>query len=319
MDKICNNSIITKNIGYGYFGTTYMVKYNGKKYAMKIQKILQSQLKPSTEHMIWREIYFAKVMSKYPNQFEKIYCYQITTNCKNIRTGNKELNSSQYCIRIIFDLKEGVLKDLMKKVTLSEKHIYSFISQVIYAIYLMKKHNFIHTDLHNKNIAYVKTSKKQIRLNDIDVNTFGYIYSIIDYGCVLHPKFKNVWETNKRQLLNDTLDMKWIMFLLLYNYYEIIDANKKYTKRITVVYSGIRSSEEYKKLKKKYKLTTKNDDDILLFTIIYPELSLQYKGLKNIPNIHIHRLVSLKDHIFIWKNRRNLLKLVKYFVNKANS
>jgi|APSaa5957512622_1039677.scaffolds.fasta_scaffold103323_1 serine/threonine protein kinase len=230
MTDICNKCHIIKQIGVGAFGTIYMVKYDDKYYAMKIQKIHNWQTKPSTEHNIWREIYFAKIMSKYPEQFSKIYCYQLINNCSHVqplyskyhRKRIQSLSKSKYCIKMIFDIKDGIIKDLMKNEHLTDKQLYSFVAQLLYALYIMKKHNFTHADIHNRNIAYKKTNNKTIKLGDISVNTYGYIYSLIDYGNAIHPKFKRLTDENKQRLDNDIFDMKWFMFLLLYGYYDIL-------------------------------------------------------------------------------------------------
>jgi serine/threonine protein kinase len=56
-----NNFIILKKLGNGVFGTTYLIKNksDGKKYALKRQKILNSEVEKSTKSKIWREIKFA--------------------------------------------------------------------------------------------------------------------------------------------------------------------------------------------------------------------------------------------------------------------
>ena len=70
---------IIKKIGKGFSGTTYLVKKNGKSYALKIQKILESDIKKSLRIEHWREIEFCKKFAnKHPEHFMTLYDYDIT-------------------------------------------------------------------------------------------------------------------------------------------------------------------------------------------------------------------------------------------------
>ena len=55
-------------------------KNKGKKYAMKVEQVFEKDLEKNLKSVIWREIDFAKNMSKkYPQQFMKIYDYENTS------------------------------------------------------------------------------------------------------------------------------------------------------------------------------------------------------------------------------------------------
>jgi len=63
-------------------GTVFLAKYKNKKYALKIEHILEADLKKSSSSQIWREIFFStKFANKYPEQFIKLYSYDIIDNC----------------------------------------------------------------------------------------------------------------------------------------------------------------------------------------------------------------------------------------------
>lgn len=53
-------------------------------------------------------------------------------------------------------------------------------------------YHFYHRDIHIKNICFIKIDKKYINLKDVNykINTFVYIFSIIDYESVISYKFK---------------------------------------------------------------------------------------------------------------------------------
>jgi hypothetical protein len=332
MNGICDKCKIIKKIGHGVFGITYMVKHKNKKYAMKIQKILKYDLKKSTDINIWREIYFAKQMSKYPDQFAELYCYKIINQCIHLQPKpyfkpNKRLheyltalNDSPYCMKLIYDLKDGVVDDLFWNKKLTQNQIYSYVAQMVYVIYLMRKNHFSHNDLHNRNITYKKTNRKYIKLGNLKVKTHRYIYSVIDYGEVVHPSFEGLSEYHHKLINNDTADISQFLSQLLIGnnsgFWDLIRHHK--LKNYDKMGKNIRKSKEYKKLKEKYDFTEDNDEDILLFDGIYPEIILKFAGVKKMLPKYKRRLISINDYIFMWKNRRNLKKIITYFTNKAN-
>ena len=331
MSDICENHKIIKKIGHGVFGITYLIKHKNKKYAMKIQKILPFQLKKSLDNNIWREIYFAKRMSKYPDQFCYLYCYKIINECIHLQPKpefkpNKwlkeyltALDDSHYCMKLIYDLKDGNVDDLFWNKKMTTKQIYSYIAQITYAIYLMGKNHFTHTDIHSRNITYKKTDKKYIKLGNTKVRTYGYLYSIIDYGEILHPRFKNLSDREINVLNDDTLDINNFIHGLLIGLnsglWNLITHDK--LKNIDKIKKIVQKSKEYKKIKQEYNIEEFNDNVFNLFEGIYPELVLKFAGIKKILSKYKRRLISINDYIFMWENKRNLVKTIKYFADKA--
>ena len=94
----------------------------------------------------------------------------------------------KYCFDMIIDLKDGNLLEILYK--MSQIEVYSMIIQVLYAAYLMTKNGFYHLDLNNKNIMYKYTKTKYIKIFNYNIPTFGYIWSIIDYGTVVNINYK---------------------------------------------------------------------------------------------------------------------------------
>ena len=184
----------------------------------------------------------------------------------------------------------------------------------------MKKNQYVHADLHTRNIAYTKTDKKYIKLENTKVRTHGYIYSAIDYGKVIHPKFKGLTEWDLNKLNNELCDINSVMNTLLpgrnLGIWDLIKHGKFVNHK--KVNDKIRKSKEYKILNNIYKFNNDNDRDILLFKGIYPKLYLKLSGVKKMKPHYKKRMVSVNDYIFIWENMTNLKKIIDYFVEKSN-
>ena len=63
-----DNIKIIKTLGTGMHGTVYLVKNkkNKKEYAMKVEQIMEKDMKESSASPVWREIDFAKTMATNP-------------------------------------------------------------------------------------------------------------------------------------------------------------------------------------------------------------------------------------------------------------
>ncbi len=197
---------IIEEIGKGVYGTTYRVEYNDKIYALKKQKILEKNMKRNLNSNIWRELEFYKWIDKLDKRdrifFMRLYQHFFEENCKleqkrNFKTKElKELDKSKHCINLVLDLKEGTLD----KIHLNETEKKSLLIQILYIIYLLRKDNWMHRDIHPGNIAYTKVSRDtqleiKINNNKYKINTHGYIFSLIDYGFCLNKKhIKNIKE-----------------------------------------------------------------------------------------------------------------------------
>ena len=322
---------IIKKIGFGMRGTVYLVSYKDnpdEKYAMKIEHILESDLKKDSNSSVWKEINFSKNFgNKYPEQFISLLEYDIIDNCKHIQqyplnleifskqkqNEFKELASSQYCIRKIYTLIDGVLKDIIK--SLSHKQIYSMIVQIINILELIHLHEYTYWDLNDTNIAYIKTNKKFIEIKGHKIPTFGYLYKIIDYGSVQHiSDIQNKFElkTFNNRIINDSKKIieslyesrKVWLYMSKYNI-PSLDFKESYTSFI--------KTDDFKYIK------TITDDKYLqmkLFYIINPKLYQQLLLTKDFKRtIPIKKYLPIEDIIFFISNQYDY-KIMDYFIKK---
>jgi len=229
---------MNEKIDQGNSGVVYKINIKNKDYALKREKIINNKLNKlfkllshnkknmlnilldnSTDNLfgvICREIYFNIFINKInKNHFLILYKYkinkcnniehQLTDSIKNIQGDLLKYNQGltyKYCLDYIYDLKDGCL--LTKIYKLDKKQIYSLIIQIVYALYLMHSNNFYHRDIHIKNICFVKTSQKYINIFDYKINTFGYIFSIIDYRRILNDDFK-LNDSEKKEIIETDL------------------------------------------------------------------------------------------------------------------
>jgi len=80
---------IIKEIGAGVNGTTYLVKYKNKDYAMKIQHILDEDRIVDFNKALWRELepynYIETLKKEDQYFFARLYGYNIYDQCKHIQ------------------------------------------------------------------------------------------------------------------------------------------------------------------------------------------------------------------------------------------
>jgi serine/threonine protein kinase len=223
-----NKYNIIDEIGKGLYGTTYEVEYNNKRFALKKQKILEKDLKKNLHSSIWREFDFYKWVDKLDKKdqifFMKLYDNFFEDNCKlnqirNIKSTYefRELDKSKHCINLVLDLKEGTIN----KINLHLDQKISLLIQILYIIYLLRKDNWMHRDIHPGNIAYTKVDKYtqiEIKINKkkYKINTHGYIFSLIDYGsCINKKHLKNKYEKKE---FNKGFNMNFDLWCFIEDY-----------------------------------------------------------------------------------------------------
>jgi len=317
-----NNFKIIKELGRGMNGTVFLVEYHKKYYALKINKILPENVKYNIKSDTWREINFSiKFANKYPDQFMKLYFYDIIDNCKHEQkylVNAVKLQKSNYCIRKIYSLIDDELKNVIND--LDKKQIYSMIVQLTYCIYLMNTNKYVHADLHSKNIGIIKTDKK-IKIFDKSICTFGYQFIIIDYGSTLHPNFLlNYHELQKYNyyLKNEinTIMIQIITYDKDSDVYKLVTANYKKNNNINV-YTNFLKSDEYKLLKN---YASTDEDRFYLYQIMFPgsfqKEYLEHLGVKFIKTHMPILKIDLEDILYFFKNKNDLKKIINYFSNK---
>lgn len=196
---------IIDTLGSGMFGTTFLVS---KEFALKRQKIRQSDMTPNMMSSVWREIkFYGWINNLHPDDqhfFTKLYDYKIYRKCnfKNkikfkitdpeLKKLVNNLNKNEFCLDYLLQLKSGVIFDLVSNNKLKIKQKYSLIVQMLYTLYILSEAQFYHGDIHLNNIAF-SSAPNHITLfldnKTVTIPSHGYYFSLIDYGLVLHPSF----------------------------------------------------------------------------------------------------------------------------------
>ena len=334
MSLLSNYSII-KELGYGMFATVYKIQTpNKKKYALKIQHVKKSDTKPnlksikSNKSSVWEEINFSiNFANKYPNQFVKLYGYDFIDGCmykqkysfdistfpSDLQKKFIQLSSSQYCARMVYDLIDGNLYELDGK--LSIKQIYSMIIQLTYTIQLLHSVNYVHGDIHNRNIGWVKTSRTtKIKLGKLNIPTYGYIFKLIDYGMVM-KKSNKMTKKEKVEFENNFENelVLLIHFMVDSAIYDYINENKIYI-NFDADYSKFKKTRYYNLIRK---YSTNNIIQMFLFDILFPD---QYQkiafGSNYTHTIPRKLFIPFEDIEYFILNYKNPNLIIKYFNNK---
>lgn len=322
---------IIKKVKSGGQGSIYKIKYKNIIYALKIEKILETDIKKNYKSIYWREIDFAKTMyTKCPDLFMKLYDYDIIKNC-NFTLENPynieritNMNKSIYCSRKIYEYVDTTLDKMLDKLKIHE--LYSFIIQLSYIIYLMNKNGYTHNDLHIFNIGVNKTTKKYITIFDNKIPTYGKIIKLIDYGSVLHKKY--VLGTS------ELIGIKESEILLLSKIGEIrriLDITYELSFYSTIPISFWEKYNYTKELQQFLNSDdsilvndlVKNDNDkYLLFLLLYPEksqkrlLKSQYKKtINNKIRLPIEDIIFLLNATHI-KSYNDIKLIISYFTKK---
>jgi serine/threonine protein kinase len=193
---------IIKELGHGTYGTTYEVEYNNERFALKKQKVLEKDIN-NKESNIWKELKFYKWIEKLDKNDKKFFMRLHKWNFDNSCTLNqqrtihndylKELDKSKHCMNLLLDLKEGNLNQLNLNLNLNYDEKKSLLIQILYIIYLLRKDKWIHGDIHPANICYTKIDyEKNIKIcinnKSYQFKSYGYQFSLIDYGTCVNRK-----------------------------------------------------------------------------------------------------------------------------------
>ncbi len=316
-----NKFIIIKELGYGMFGTVYMVRYKTKYYALKIEKIIKENTIRDIKYPEWREIEFSeKFGNQYPNQFIKLFAYDIITDCEHVQKyphdeSNlppnkqqkiKEKISSIYCIRKIYSLVDTTCKKIINNLDL--KQSYSMIIQTGYIIDLLNKNGYSHNDLHSENIGVKYTNKKYINIYGKDILTFGYIYKAIDYGNMTYDRWSN--NTTNSRIDNDMIRL--ILRLVKYKNRIGHNNNNKLIKKMAL--DQIISTLEYVEIQK---YSTDTTIQLYLFQILHPKLFQSiYNQKESDQFVEIDTKLSTFDIVYFFQHINNINKIIEYFTSK---
>jgi hypothetical protein len=274
-----------------------------------------------------------KFAPKYKNQIMQLISYDFVKSCDhkqkhsvNLQNFDKyhrdkiiKLNKSKVCIRKIYELVDGSVKDIISKLSLEQ--IYSFIIQVAIIIKILEKAKYVHGDFHSANIGYIITDKKFIKYGKLKIPTFGYIFKAIDLGSILHPKYKlskrdKLWYKGlfKRELISPLITS----LIDSTKYWDYVDNNN----------IKLNLKNDIKKFKKSnlYKIISLQLSDIkrddYLFNIcdfLYPyQFQKLILGKKYIDRLEPKIYISILDLIYLYKINFNSDMIIKYFYEKLN-
>ena len=326
--NIIENYEMIKKINTGGQGSVYKIKYKNKFYALKIEKILENEIKKNYKSIYWREIEFTKTMNrKYPNLFMTLSYYDIIKNYNftlenpyNIEFINN-MNKSIYCSRKIYEYIDITLDKILDKLKLHE--LYSIIIQLSYIIYIMNKNGYTHNDLHIYNIGVQNTTKKYINIFDNKIPTYGKIIKLLDYGRILHKKYtlgidellrideSKILFDNKIKEIRRILDIVYEI-----SFYSNVPTNFWEKYNATKDLQNFLSSKDSILVND---LVKDNDDRYTLFMLLYPEKAqkrlLKSKYKKTINN---KIRIPIEDIIFLFnathiKSYRDIKKIILYF------
>jgi len=328
---------IIKKLGQGVMGTTFLVKKDNVKYALKLQRVLKKDIKQTYKSPLWREIEFSKFTKKHPDQFIQLIDYEFIDNCSHKQNmpkyvenmfakkqldAWKKIQMSDYCIKFIYELRDGVLSDIINK--LNKKEFYSCVIQVINIIYLLMKAGYTHSDIHFGNVMYKKVPKNTtIKIFDKKVPTYGYIYSAIDYGLILHKKYE-LSRYEKKAIANKINDLTIVMdqFNISKNIWKVLGKNKVPFLPFKNLYDKIKKEPEYKIIKPILEKYTKQEQGSLilnLFAVLNQkrmyEIAEFTKYIK-VDKYILKQKIDIDDFIYIYSNFYNPKKIILYLYNK---
>lgn len=339
-----------KIIDSGMGGNVFLISDdNGNTYALKEEKILDDMncdIENGLQYDQCREIDFClNFGNTNPNQFVSLVEHKIKEDCdfefsekykkhfpylpKHIQEKFTLRDKGKRCIQKIFTLIDKNLNDGIND--LSKKMIYSAITQITYAVYLMHLNGFTHNDLHGGNIGIVDVDDEYIdivfrndALNDIrKLKTHGKLFKIIDYGNILHKKYNLTDEELKIHNLNMENEIarfyqKFVKFEKDAPFKKLIkyDENDNDDDNLKNVYVTFLKSNEYEELSS---ITTNDSDKFCIYQIIFPETFQKlYLGDKFQKLYKPIVMCEILDYLVLWKFKDNLPKIIKYFITKTN-
>jgi len=274
---------VIKEIGRGAQGIVYLIKFNNKKYALKISKVYDIENNKHKNFLLNKSIeirlfkYINNLSIEDQKLFIKLYDYKI-----------HNFESNYYYIHLI-EYYDGItLTDFYKKnIKILSKQNLSIFIQILKAIYLLYNGGYIHNDINFDNILIKRTKKKFFKFKNKNINYNDYEIKIIDYSLALNKK--NLNDNIENMVFNEIFYLIYIIFLLS----KIIKINKvKEYKKIKII--------TLKKIINNYRLFY--NKIIKNYIIIYPNSKKSLLNIENIKKIDIIKDIELHNilNIFIF-------------------
>ena len=307
-----------EKINHGAQGSVFKLVKGSKVYAVKTLKIseekaieLKDKLKKkltieNTTNALLKEIFFAKFIKKInKNHFLYFHKYKIRKcpdykpefiksihDTKEGKIMYENELSKKYCLDLVYDLKDGTFSEIYNN--LNKNEFISMIIQILYATYIMHSNYFYHTDIRTTNICYCKTKLTHIKILKYNIPTFGYIWSLIDYGSIWSTNFlyKNMLEEYLNARRNFSYEDNIVMLIHVFLYNGDYLKNPDLFDIVRIFYKIINKIEYNKKL---------SEENI------------------NFYNKNANKNFELDDTKYFIKNITNERKLIKYFYNKLDN
>lgn len=336
-----NNFKIIKKLGSGIVGTVYLAEYESKQYALKIEHILEEDIKDKSSQ-VWNEIRFAKdIGNKNPMHFMTLYDYDIIDKCElkqeypidigilsePVQKQLKQLADSEFCVRKVYSLVDTTLSKIEFQ---NLEEVYSMIVQMMYIIHLMEKKGYVHADLHPGNVGVLNTDEEFVNVLKYTVPTFGKIYQAIDFGGVLNVKTlnpkKKIMGTNETQ--KDVYE--WAKFgdklgpmLSLIDdseFWEYVNTNEIKLDQETDKKKVLKAPEMKfinSLLNSKFSAIKYNDLKFEFFRIMFPEVFQKIVLGEYFDKVRKPKLkIPIEDFIIFFVNFEDTKLLIDYFATK---
>jgi serine/threonine protein kinase len=258
-------------MGCGYWGTTYLVRKDGKDYAMKIERILSKDVKKSKYSPVWRELDFSLNVANKTNRFMRLVEYKIIDNCKHKQKkpnyNNKEfvkhwsaIQSSPWCIvKILTPINYTLRHDFNALITPDHKKMYSMLAQLLHATYKIHKAGWIHGDIHQENVGCIYVPpNKHVSIFGYKIPTYRREFQLIDYGAALSKSYVNPKDQSDVDAIHYAYGYEAYFVMLLVNDQNALNHANSLGINPEEFYGDhlkhFRSTPQYKKLCKEYPL-----------------------------------------------------------------
>jgi serine/threonine protein kinase len=310
-----------RKIGEGEDAEVFLVKKGDEKFAMKSFEVSKNQIKQiknkNTKNAIIREIKFAKFANKYPDLFMTFDGYEIK---------DEKLN-------LFYEYIPGKSLDQYLD-DINVNQLYSLICQTVIADSIMRKHGYMHLDLHEGNIIAVKVKNDTvIKINDYKIKTHGLKFKIIDYTRNLN---KNYDLSKKEKKVFEVLsnDIELLYTSILKHFFTIRGGEEltlhddREAKIDTLkLVKKIEKEPEYdyiiKDMTEKIKKTESRANIVCyLFLILNVKrymILIGTPGIKNLKEVDVRLRMPIGDMMYFLTNIENHAKLLQYFLIKCNS
>ena len=357
---------IVKNLDSGAISNTYIANYGKEKVILKIGHVL---LEESSDAISILE-QFDEVARKLPNHLLTCKSISIIPKCdlKHVKPENfrsksnswyAKLHNSDKCLQTIYTpilennllnlinnqfsamdakivnklIKNNINPDSIKVEIAEYRHnAVCVLVQIFYIYDFMFKNNWVHADLHIKNIMYRRTTAKSIPIilgkNKINLKMGSLKTQIyfIDYDLM----YKRTGEYDKT-IIGKYIDYVKTRnnqhFILMENVIYFIRRPEKYL-NVNKLYTILANNPTTKALRKyipKAILEEPETAELCLFAlsvILETETFLELIGYKNdellVKATKSTQIFTEKDIIFIVRNLCNPATVIKYFVKMIN-